>query len=257
MSYPILVVLLLILSAAYSSVGLGGGTAYLAILSFWETDPQLLRPLAWELNILCSLVTFWNYFHHGHFSLRHAWPYLVGGMVGAMMGASVPLHPLAFKILLAVTLGLVSLRLMTQKDLSPQEQHERVDSPSLFLSMGISILIGGISGLVGIGGGILLGPILLGFRWMNIKQSAAITSSYILLCSFAAWITHQAAYSSISLQPSFILGATVVLGGFLGSRFGSGKASPTLLRQILSVITFLASLNILAGLVTTYGSHGH
>ncbi len=245
-------IILLLTAMAYSSVGLGGGTAYLAILSFWQIDPLVLRPIAWELNIICSIITFWNYYSKGHFAFKTSLPYLSGGITGAIIGAAIMISTPIFKILLAITLLAASIRMITQTDKSTHENIAVQKTPSFIVSFGVSLLIGILSGLVGIGGGIILGPILISFGWISIKNCAALTSCYILLCSIAALITHSLTQGAININASFALGAAVLIGGFLGSKFGSSKASPALLRKVFAVIILIAAANIIVGLVKSH-----
>ncbi len=250
METVILAVSLFVTAAAYASVGLGGGTAYLALLSFWNTDPHLLRPLAWELNILCSLIVFYNYYNRGYFVWRITWPYLLSGIIGSVLGASLSIDATLFRWLLALTLTLISVRMLTQKD-RVQTTNEAISPlPPLLGSLALGGVVGFISGLIGIGGGIILGPILIGLGWVTVKRTAAITSAYILLCSFSALLTHGVKMGLFIPHGSVVLGGVVVIGGFLGSYYGSGKASPSVLRKIFAAIVFIAALNLLVGLLT-------
>ena len=250
METVILALSLFVTATAYASVGLGGGTAYLALLSFWNTDPHLLRPIAWELNILCSSIVFYNFYQRGFFHWRIAWPFWLGGIAGSALGASVPLDATLFRWLLAMTLALVSMRMITQKDRAQTTHEATAPLPPLWRSLALGVAIGFISGLIGIGGGIILGPILIGLGWVTVKRTAAITSSYILLCSVSALVTHGAVSGLDFSTDSIVLGSTVLLGGYIGSRYGSGKASAFVLRKIFAAIVLIAALNLLAGLLS-------
>ncbi len=245
MESAFIALLLFLIAAAYASVGLGGGTAYLAVLSFWDPNPESLRPLAWTLNVLCSGVVFVNYYRGGFFNARIAWPYLLGGIVGAALGASIDIQALKFQILLAATLTFISVQMLVQTRRSGQQENERIEASPVFWSLGLGLIIGFISGIVGIGGGILLGPVLIAFRWVDVKRCAAITSLYIFLSSLSALIMHGAGQGSIDWIKSILYGAAALLGGFLGSRYGSEKASPTVLKRIFAVIILTAAVNLL------------
>lgn len=249
MEFTLLTVSLFITAGVYASVGLGGGTAYLAVLSFWETDPHLLRPVAWELNILCSVTVFYNYYRCNFFVWKIAWPYLLGGTLGAVMGAAVPIDPTVFRGLLAATLLLAGVRMLIQKQQSANDP-EIVRTPPLLWSLLAGFVVGLLSGLVGIGGGIVLGPILIGLGWVPIKRTAAITSAYILICSFFALLTHGATMGISISTDTLVLGSVVIIAGFLGSYYGSGKASPIVLRKIFAIVVLIAALNLLAGFVS-------
>ncbi|MFC2172626.1 sulfite exporter TauE/SafE family protein [Acidobacteriota bacterium] len=234
---------MILVAACYASVGLGGGTAYLAVLSFGDIDPGAIRPMAWSLNIIVTTVGLRNYMKKGHFSLPFSWPFLIGGAVGGAAGARIPISPRAFQWLLAVTLFIIAVR-MIQQSIGGRRVPAETKAIPWGLSLFIGLVIGVLSGLVGIGGGIVLGPVLLAFGWAGMKKVAALTSAYILISSAGALAAHFAGGGGIDAAKLAVFGVLCLIGGYLGSRYGAGRAAPARLMRIFSVLVLFASLRL-------------
>jgi uncharacterized membrane protein YfcA len=235
---------LFMVAFAYASVGLGGGTAYLSILSFWILEPETLRPMAWGLNVVVSVVTLFNFRRKGHLDTGGIWPFVVGGLIGAAAGAAIPTPLAVFRWLLAVTLAGLAVWMLLPgraKAEAPEPEPRRGSRP---LGLLLGFLPGLLSGLVGLGGGIVLGPIVLALRLLPVKKTAALTSAYILMVSAGALGTHVATGGTMPWGSFAVPCLVVLLGGFLGSRFGAGKARPVTLRRILAVIVLTAAVNL-------------
>ncbi|NQT17551.1 MAG: sulfite exporter TauE/SafE family protein [Planctomycetes bacterium] len=240
-AYFILVPLILLTAGVYASVGLGGGTAYLSIMSFWNADPMVLRPTAWSLNIVAASVGFWNFYRQGHFDARLAWPFLLGGVLGAVAGGGVQVGQRTFQAMLAITLICASLRmLLAGKREAGRALEKRRILPSLLLGAAIGI----VSGLVGIGGGIVLGPALIALGWADMKTLAPITSLYILLNSSGALASFLLSGGSVDVPLTGLLCVAVLVGSFLGSRWGAKKASESALKRIFGVVALAAGLKL-------------
>jgi len=231
----------MLIACVYASVGLGGGTAYLSIVSFWSSDPAVLRPMAWSLNIVASCVGFLNFYRQGHFDGRLAWPFLAGGVLGAALGGGMRLEKGAFQVMLAVALIFASLRmLLAEKESAARPLRRPPILPSLLLGAAVGI----VSGLVGIGGGIVLGPVLILLGWADMKTLAPITSLYILLNSSAALASFLLAGGDVDLPLTGVLCVAVLVGGFFGSRWGAGWASQSTLRRIFGLVALAAGVKI-------------
>lgn len=235
---------LFIVAAAYASVGLGGGTAYLSLLSFWNADADTLRPMAWGLNVVVATVGLFNYARQGHLEIKKVWHYLTGGVIGASLGAGIPISDNLFRWLLAVTLVVLALRMIFDKKKESREM-EPSRQWSWPAAMALGFVPGVISGLVGIGGGIILGPIVLTLGLLTIKKSAPLTSAYILVCSAGALVVHFSKGGTLPWPQFTTLAAVVMVGGFIGSFYGASKASPRTLSRIFGVIVATAAINLL------------
>ena len=245
-TYLLLAPLLALVAASYASVGLGGGTAYLSVVSLVDADPETLRPIAWSLNCVVAAIGFAQFLRRGHFDARLAWPFLAGGLAGAVAGASVPLDPGVFRGLLALALAALALRmLLARAGEGEGAVHARPWLPSLV----IGAAVGGVSAMLGFGGGILLGPVLVATGWADPKRTAAITSVYILLNSAAALGTHVAGGGALDLGGLAVLGVAVALGGLAGATWGAGRASPAALRRVFGVVALVAAGKLGLGLL--------
>jgi len=237
----IFVTLLALTAWAYASVGLGGGTAYLSIMSFWNSAPTVLRPVAWSLNIVASSCAFLNFYRHGHFDARLAWPLLAGGVLGAAIGGAIQVETKTFQAMLAIILICASLQMLFAKN-KPESRPSK--KPPALPSLSLGMAIGIISGLVGIGGGIVLGPVLIALGWADMKRLAPITSLYILLNSFGALTSFLLRGGNIDLPLTGVLCVAVLAGSFLGSRWGAKKASEFMLKRIFGLVALAAGVKL-------------
>lgn len=240
--YFILAPIVLLTALVYASVGLGGGTAYLSVMSFWNSDPTVLRPIAWSLNIVASSVGFLNFYRQGHFDVRLAWPLLVGGVLGAAIGGGLALDKETFQAMLAVTLICASLRMLFGK--KQRTQGRSFQKPPIWPSLLLGMAIGIVSGLVGIGGGIVLGPVLIALGWVDMKTLAPITSLYILLNSSGALTSFLLRGGRVDLPLTGVFCLAVLAGGFFGSRWGAEKASESVLRRVFGLVALAAGVKL-------------
>ena len=234
--------LMMLTAWAYASVGLGGGTAYLSLMSFWQSDPAVLRPLAWSLNVVTASVGFLNFSRQGHFDARLAWPFLAGGAVGAAAGGGIRLPRAAFQAMLAAMLVYAALRMLLPGRTTAGAS---LKSPPLLFSLLLGTGVGTVSGLVGIGGGIVLGPVLLGLQYADMKTLAPITSLYILLNSSTALAAFLLRGGELEPRLTTILCGAVLAGGFLGSRWGARTASESALKKIFGLVALAAGIKLL------------
>jgi uncharacterized membrane protein YfcA len=238
----VLTPLVMLTAWAYASVGLGGGTAYLSIMSFWQSDPAVLRPLAWSLNIATAAVAFLNFSRRGHFDARLAWPFLAGGVVGAAGGGGVELPKALFQAALAAMLIYAAIRMLWPGRAAAAAPSNR---PPVWFSLLLGTAVGIVSGLVGIGGGIVLGPVLLGLRYVDMKTLAPITSLYILLNSCAALAAFLVRGGSLDPRLTGVLCGAALAGGFLGSRWGARTASESALKKVFGLVALAAGIKLL------------
>jgi uncharacterized membrane protein YfcA len=246
----VLIPALFVIAACYSSVGLGGGTAYLSVISFVSGDPAVLRRTAWTLNVLAAAVGFRNFFVGGHFRPREAWPWLTGGILGGFLGAMLPVAPGVFRGLLGGTLTAVAVRMISWSSTrSASIGGEVARALAWPAAMVAGVAVGIVSGLVGIGGGVILGPIILTFHFGAPKETAVLTSLYILLTSAAALSSHILQGGAIDWKLIAATGTTVVVGSFIGSKFGAGRASSSFIRRTFGVLVFAAGLRLLIGMI--------
>lgn len=230
---PLLAILFLVSAILYSSVGFGGGSTYLALLLIWDIPYFILPVIALSCNIIVVSGNCFNYIRAGNLNLRLLIPYLIGSIPMAYIGGSLPIEKRLFEILLFLVLAIAgALLLLNFKSYDDKEESYR--KISTLASILIGIVLGFISGVVGIGGGIFLSPILFLIKAGKPKHIVTTASLFILINSISGIIgqlTKNAVLAEI-LNYWYLL-AAVLVGGQLGN-FLNLKIFPT---RILALIT--------------------
>lgn len=235
----------LVIAMVYSSVGFGGGSSYLALLALLAIDFYLIRSTALLCNIVVVSGGTYIFFKEGKLDLRTAWPLMVSSIPLAFVGASYSISKESFYLILGLTLIAVSLLLWFQQSSTISDNNPR-KKPSVFFQLIIGGGIGLLSGLVGIGGGIFLSPLLHLMKWDEAKRISALASFFILVNSVAG-LLGQFNYLLEFQSWQFILPLilSVFIGGQIGSRLGARKFNPKLIKRITSVLIFIAGSKIL------------
>lgn len=232
---------LLAVSFLYSSVGHAGASGYIATMTLFGLLPGFIRPTALILNILVATIAAWQFYRAGHFVWRTFWPYALLSVPCAFLGGMFHIPTHLFKILLGIILLFSSIMLLIKIRSS-----DTVSSPDLSISIGTGGILGLLAGVTGTGGGIFLTPILILAKWAKTKQASAASALFILVNS----ISGLAGFiSSSNKLPSFstllpLLG-TVLIGGSIGSFFGSRKFSKEIVRGCLSIVLLIASYKLI------------
>ena len=229
----ILSILFFVTAILYSSVGFGGGSTYLALLFIWGIPYFIFPLIALSCNIVVVSGNCFNYIRAGNLNLKLLIPYLIGSIPLAFIGGSLPIEKKIFEILLFVVLAIAGLLLLFNF-----KSYEDNEKDCRKIPVTISILIGGIlgfiSGVVGIGGGIFLSPILFLMRAGKPKHIVTSASLFILINSLSGIIgqlTKNAVLSEV--QNYWFLLLAVLIGGQLGN-FLNLKIFPT---RVLALVT--------------------
>ena len=229
----ILSILFFVTAVLYSSVGFGGGSTYLALLLIWGVPYFIFPLIALSCNIIVVSGNCFNYIRAGNLNLKLLIPYLIGSIPLAFIGGSLPIEKRFFEILLFLVLATAGILLLLNFRAYDDKEKSYRKVPII-----ISILIGGvlgfISGVVGIGGGIFLSPMLFLIRAGKPKHIVTTASLFILINSFSGimgQITKNAVLNEISNYWYLLL--IVLVGGQLGN-FLNLKIFPT---RILALVT--------------------
>lgn len=223
----------------YSSVGHGGGSGYLALMALVGIAPEFMRSTSLTLNIFVSLIAFIAYFNAGYFRSSLIIPFLLSSIPLAYIGALLPIQPTVYKIILAVFLLIAIARLL----FIPHAVSEKSTKPPLISALLIGGVLGLFSGMIGIGGGIILSPILILFHWANMKEAAAASAIFIFLNSISGLV--GLFHSGFSFDPHILSWIVVgVAGGIAGSYSGSFKIRANQLKYILAAVLFVASIKL-------------
>ena len=233
----------------YASVGHGGASGYLAVLSlstYGMMEAAWLKQHAWCLNLVVAAIAFWHFHRAGHHVPRLTIPFIVASVPLAMFAGYLKVEGSVYDLLLSICLIIAAWRLYTVGS----EEVVVENTPSWSIATPTGGIIGFAGGMVGIGGGILLSPILLIKRWATPKGAAATSAIFVWVNSLAslsgAALSNQMVLNFETLLP-FIF--AVLIGGFIGSRYGANVAPQYLIRKLLIVVLIIASLKRIMGLL--------
>ena len=235
----IIILALVIVAVAYSSVGHGGASGYLAVMAFMAVAPEITRPAALVLNLFVASIGTFQFYRAGYFSWRIFLPFAVTSIPFAFLGGMITLPTTVYKIVLGVVLMLAAIRLAWK--FSPDIE---IKQPPIWICLIIGAVIGLLSGLVGVGGGIFLTPILLLMNWSETKTAAGVSALFILVNSISGLLGNLAQVEKLPANVWFWIGAAVV-GGVIGSTLGSKKFDSLMLRRVLGLVLAFAGFKLI------------
>lgn len=230
----------------YAAVGHGGATGYIALLSLMGLDSATVATSALILNIVVAGISFSAYCRAGQFNLKQALPYIVLSLPLAYIGARLPLSKHAVAMLLGVALLFSGLRFFFLPALPKDVENERVRPPSPVLAAASGGLLGLFSGIVGIGGGVFLSPLIIFKRWATVKQTAAISAFFIVVNSMSGLLGRamSASYRIEDVLPLLPLIAVAAPTAVIGSIYGASRFSSATLQRLLAVVLLMAAVKL-------------
>lgn len=238
----LLLVLVFLVALAYSSVGHGGASGYLAVLSFFGLVPAAMAPSALCLNLLVAGTAFTSYWRAGYFAVRLLWPFLVTSIPFAFLGGLTPVSPRVYLVVLAAVLFFAVYRLLAL--IPPPQEESFIRVPSLAVTLPVGAGIGFISGLIGVGGGIFLSPLLILRKWADARRTAAASAAFIWVNSAAGLYGHLLRQDVDWSGLVWLIGAAFA-GGLVGSYLGAQRFRGLWLRRILGVVLLIATVKLL------------
>lgn len=238
----VLTSLIPVIAFMYASVGHGGASGYLALMSLMGISQDVMKPTALILNMVVSAIAFLYFYKAGFFKFRVFLLFALGSIPFSFLGGLIKTDPYAYKVILAVFLLIATLKLSGILD--PKKDIEKPHRYNIPLALSIGAVIGFFSGLIGIGGGIILSPVLLLLRWVNIKEAAAISALFIWVNSFSGFMGQLYRGVEISGQNSLFI-ALALCGGLAGSYYGTFKFNQPVLRKILAAVLVFASIKLI------------
>jgi hypothetical protein len=243
-----LAALFAVVAFLYSMVGFGGGSSYLALLALSDLPVEEWRALALLCNVVVVSGGTWLFVRRGHFSWRLFAPFVATSMPAAYLGGTVQLEQRPFLILLAICLLLAGLRMAFDRRLTGRPAAGLSAGRAWSLGLPLGAVLGGLSGLIGIGGGIFLAPILYMLGWGRPKEIAATASAFILVNSLSGLAGLALASPGLGLAREHLyLPAAVLVAGQLGSRLGSGHAPTRLVRGLTATLVLFVAAKLLWG----------
>lgn len=232
--YPLITLIALL----YSAVGHGGASGYLAIMSMFEIEPNMMASTALILNCITAGISCTLFTRSGYLSLPLTLPFIAVSVPCAFLGAYARLSPQTYEMLLGGTLFFVALRLAFYK--SPSEQNEQfAKRPPILIAALAGAILGFLAGAVGIGGGIFLSPLMILAGWADPKTTSATSALFIVVNSIAG-LAGKAATGTICLSGLLPFLACAAIGAALGSFFGARISSGAGLRRLLAFVLLIA-----------------
>ncbi|MBC7509110.1 MAG: sulfite exporter TauE/SafE family protein [Ferruginibacter sp.] len=232
--------LLFLVAFLYSSVGHGGASGYLALMAIFSFTPDVMKPTALLLNLFVSLTSFIQFYRGKHFDWKIFLPFAIASVPMAFLGGLISIDTFVYKKILGVLLLVPIIRFLFFNTVAVNKIKK--SNPGLSLAMGAGI--GLLSGMIGIGGGIILTPVLLLLKWTDMKKAAGISALFIFVNSIAG----LAGQLTKGIHFSTDMYAYVVIafaGGVCGAYFGSLKFNQNILKYLLAVVLMLAAYKLL------------
>ncbi len=232
--------LLFLIAFFYASVGHGGASGYIAVLTLFNIPLEVYKPVVLLLNIIIAGIAFIQFYRAGHFKWALLWPFLLTSIPFAFWGSRFASDNGFYKLLLGLALILPVIRLAGW---APKEKLTLTSIP-LPAAICIGAVIGFFSGFLNIGGGIFLSPVLILLAWSTTKEAAAVSSLFIVFNSLAGLIAVDLSrFQATSAVYTWIIAAGI--GGLIGSYLGSQKFRHETIRYLLAGVLCFASIKLI------------
>jgi uncharacterized membrane protein YfcA len=241
----------------YAAVGHGGATGYIALLSLFGLQHEEIATTALILNTVVASISLTNYYRAGCFQLKQALPYLILSIPLAYIGARLPVDKHTFAYILGTLLTLAALRFAVLPNTSGNNdktnnnnnnnnelpENEKIQAPPIVLAAGAGGILGLLSGIVGIGGGIFLSPLIIFKHWATTKQTSAISALFIVVNSISglAGRFSDGKGEMVHLLPFLLVAAPAAI---IGSTYGASKFTSKNLQRLLAIVLALAAIKL-------------
>ncbi|MDG1328315.1 MAG: sulfite exporter TauE/SafE family protein, partial [Flavobacteriaceae bacterium] len=226
----IFLLILPFVSFFYASVGHGGASGYLALMALFSVTPELMKPTALLLNLFVAAIAFYYYYKEGYFNKKLFISFAIASVPMSIIGGYIEVDTTIYKKILAELLQFaIKLLNIFGKESSV------IRDIKLWQGIVVGGIIGFFSGLIGIGGGIILSPIILLFHWGKMKEAAAVSALFIWVNSAGGLIGQLSSGINLNIQ-SFGLVAIALIGGVFGAYYGSNKLNNQNLRYLLATV---------------------
>jgi uncharacterized membrane protein YfcA len=232
---PYLAVCIFVVAMMYASVGHGGASGYLAIMALFSLHPEALKPTALMLNIVVAGVGTYLYCSAGQFSWRVFWPFVITSIPMSFLGGTFSLSPELYRPALGMVLLFAAWRLFARR-----KQDDYVASePNITLAMVVGAILGFASGLIGVGGGIFLSPLMILLGWAQVREISGIAALFILVNSISGLAGHV---SSLQHVPEYapLLAGVALIGGTIGALCGSRHLPVATILKAMSLMLVMA-----------------
>ncbi|TGV01483.1 sulfite exporter TauE/SafE family protein [Flavivirga rizhaonensis] len=235
----IFLIILPVVSFLYSSVGHGGASGYLALMALFSFAPESMKPTALLLNLFVAGISFYYYYKEGFFNKKLFISFAIASIPLAFIGGMIEVDASIYKKILAVLLIFAILKMLNVFG----KESTTIKELKLWQGLVVGGIIGFFSGLIGIGGGIILTPVILLLHWGKMKEAAAVSALFIWVNS-ASGLIGQFNIGVTLEKASFLLVAIALIGGILGGYYGSKKINNQNLQYILAFVLMIACVKL-------------
>jgi uncharacterized protein len=232
--------LLFLVAFLYASVGHGGASGYLALMAIFSFTPDVMKPTALLLNLFVSLTSFIQFYRGKHFDWKIFLPFAIASVPMAFVGGLISIDNFVYKKILGLLLIIPIIRFLFFNTVAADDLKKSNTVLSLVIGAGIGLL----SGMIGIGGGVILTPVLLLLKWTDMKKAAGISALFIFVNSIAG-LAGQLTKGIQFSADMYAFVAIAFAGGVCGAYFGSLKFNQTILKYMLAVVLMLAAYKLL------------
>ena len=229
-----------IVAFLYSSVGHGGASGYLALMAVFSFPSDMMKQTALLLNLFVAGIAFYQYYKGGYFNRGLFLFFALGSVPAAFIGGLWSLDPWLYKKILGFILFFAITRMLFKKE-STQQKNKQVAAP---IGLIIGIVIGLFSGLIGIGGGIILTPVILLFQWGTVKEAAAVSALFIWVNSASGLFGQLSSGVNLTTN-AFVLVGLALVGGIFGSYYGSQRWNNRRLEYFLALVLTSAGIKLI------------
>jgi uncharacterized membrane protein YfcA len=223
----------------YAAVGHGGASGYLALMALFSFAPDTMKPTALLLNLFVAAISFIHYAKSGYFNKKLFLSFAITSIPLAFVGGLIEVDASIYKKVLAILLIFAILKMLNVFG----KESDTIKDVKVWQGLSIGGVIGFFSGLIGIGGGIILSPVILLMKWGKMKEAAAVSALFIWVNSAAAMGGQLSSGVKIDAQ-AFLLVGIAVIGGFLGGYLGSKKFNNQGLRYMLAFVLLIACVKL-------------
>jgi uncharacterized membrane protein YfcA len=230
----------------YASIGFGGATGYLAVMSQFEIEPDLMATTSLTLNVVVAGIAFVNYARAGHVDKRLLLTFPLASIPAAFIGGYFKLNDELYFAILYIVLTFVTLRMLFAQN-GDAGNEDTFRSLPLWLALTVGFVIGLLSGMIGIGGGILLSPLIILMRWGTPKQAASTAAGFILLNSVSGLLGRLLGGNFVFGELGAWLLPVGILGALAGSYFGARRFSGLWARRALGVVLLIGVVRFWVG----------
>jgi uncharacterized membrane protein YfcA len=243
--HDLLLGLLFLLTALlYSSVGHAGASGYLAAMALFDMAPAQMKPTALVLNALVAAIGTWNFWRGGWFRWRLFWPFAVTSIPAALVGGAITLPDVYYRPLVGAVLVYSAIRLM----MPPSQMQSDPQPPAIATAVVSGAVLGLLSGLTGVGGGIFLSPLIVLAGWGSVREASGVAAPFILVNSLAGLAGRGLVTAALPAAiPAWLL--LVLVGGAIGSWAGSRRLPMQAIRRLLALVLLLAGGKMLLAAV--------